>query len=473
MFTRTAVVSTFLLALSGCASFDPRAGFDEVNQLAADRVGTGVVWRTGGEEDEQVLGRIRELLSRPLSADDVVEVVLLNNQDLQATYQDLGIAQADVVQAGLLTNPSVGLERRTPGKAAEADLAFGFLDVFLVPLRQRVAGAEFEAAKLRVTEDVVHHAFDTRKAYFDLQEKMQLLELREKVAAATEASAESARRLREAGNVPLIEVQREELLAAESKLELAAAEGEVVEAREHLNRLMGLWGPATGWTIPVRLPELPSKDGIPERLEPIAIESRLDLAAVRRELEGTAESVGIARITALLPDLSFTGHYEREPEGSRSVGPSVSLPLPIFNWGRAASGQVRARLEQLERRYTALAIEIRSEVRAAYAKMAVARARAAFYRTRVLPLQEEALKQTQLQFNGMLIGVFQLLEAKRGQIEAAEKYIESLHDYWTARTELETALGRTIPLAEAVRPSGDPTASKAGSSHGAHQHTHH
>lgn len=465
---RFGLMLIFLFGAAGCVSVDSREGFQAVSRLATDRVGAEVSWLTGGPEDEQVTHRVRELLAAELSADDAVVIALLNNQELQATYQELGIAQADVVRAGLLTNPSVGFERRSPGKVMEADVAFGFLDVILLPLRERVAGAEYEAAKLRVAEEVVRHAFAARRAYYDLQEKVQLVDLRKQVAAATEASAESARQLRAAGNVPLIEVQREELLAAESKLELATAEGDVIENRERLNKVMGLWGEATGWTIRTRLPELPPSDGLPDRLEPVAIESRLDLAAARRELEGAAEQVGLTRLTAIIPDVSLTGHFEREPEGEDSAGPSINLPIPLFDWGRAASGQARARLEQLTRRYTALAIDIRSEVRAAYARMTLARAKAAFYRQRVLPLQAEALRQTQLQYNGMLVGVFQLLEAKRGQIEAGEKYIEALHAYWEARTDLEAALGRALPVPEGseVRPS-DPVPAPAS------PHTHH
>jgi cobalt-zinc-cadmium efflux system outer membrane protein len=446
MNARHIILSLLVVGGAGCTSFREDAGFEEVGQLVGDRVGKEVAWSTGGEEDKEVQGRMRTMLARELSADDVVQITLLNNLELQATYQELGIAQADVVQAGLLTNPTLSLERRFSGRATEADVTQSFLDVFLVPLRQRVAGANFEAAKLKVAGDVVEHAFDARLAYFELQAAMQLVEMRRVVAAASEASAESARRLREAGNTRAIDVQREELAAAEARLELATAEGEVVQNREQLNRLMGLWGHDTGWNVPSRLPELPADDAIPEQLEPIAVGSRLDLQSARRELEGLGESVGIAQITALIPDLTLTAHYEREPEGSSTTGPSVELPLPFFNWGRAASGQARARFIQAERRYAALAIEIRSHVRAAYARMGVARAKATYYRKRVLPLLEQALKQTQLLYNGMFIGVFELLEAKRSQVDAATKYIEALGDYWSARTELEAALGRTLPL---------------------------
>jgi cobalt-zinc-cadmium efflux system outer membrane protein len=446
MAIRLAVAGFVVLGVVGCTSFRADAGFDEVGQLVGERVGKEVAWSTGGEEDAALRDRMRALLARELSADDVVQIALLNNLELQATYQELGIAQADLVQAGLLTNPTLSFERRFPRKAAEADVAQDFLDVFLVPLRQRVAGANFEAAKLKVAGEVVRHAFAARLAYFGAQAAMQMAEMRRTVADAAEASAESARRLREAGNARAIDVQKEELAAAEARLDLATAEGEVVQRREELNRLMGLWGHDTGWKVAARLPELPANDGIPEQLEPIAVESRLDLQSARRELEGLSEAVGIARINAIIPSLTLTGHYEREPEGNSTSAPSEARPPPIFNWRRAASGQARARFVQAERRYAALAIGIRSEVRAAYARMGVARAKAAYYRERVLPLLQQSLKQTQLLYNGMFVGVFQLLEAKRSQVDAAAKYVDALRDYWSARTELEASLGRTLPL---------------------------
>lgn len=472
MSSRYLVLFLSFLGVAGCASFRSDAGLEEVGQHVSDRVPGAVAWGAGSDEGAEISERIRSLLSRDLSAEDVVQVTLLNNLELQATYQELGIAQADVVQAGLLTNPTLSFERRFSGQAVEADVAQNFLDVFLVPLRQRVAGANFESAKLKVAGEVVRHAFEARRAYYALQEATQLAEVRRVVADAAEASAESARSLREAGNTRLLDVQREELLAAEARLELATAVGEVVQRREQLNRLMGLWGRDTGWKVASRLPEIPVEDGIPEQLEPVAIESRLDLQAARKELEGLGEAVGIAEISAIIPDLTLTGHFEREPEGRSTLGPSVTLPLPIFNWGRAASGQAEARFIRAERRYTALAIEIRSEVRAAYARMGVAKAKAAFYRRQVLPLLDRTLKETQLLYNGMFVGVFELLEAKRGQVDAAAKYVQALADYWSSRTELEASLGRTLPLPSNVTAPSPTPQPNAEPSHNHHHHAH-
>jgi outer membrane protein, heavy metal efflux system len=91
--------------LSGCASVPPKGGFDEVQQGAAQRLGQKVQWNQGTEDDQAAAQAVQLLLQRPLTADDAVQIALLNNRRLQAVYEELGIAQANLVQAGLLKNP--------------------------------------------------------------------------------------------------------------------------------------------------------------------------------------------------------------------------------------------------------------------------------------------------------------------------------------------------------------------------------
>ena len=94
-----------LLLLSGCATFDQRAGFSDVRTAVEERSGKRVAWNLGTELDAEAAEDVRRLLAGPLTADAAIQVALLNNRGLQATYAELGVAQADVVQAGLLTNP--------------------------------------------------------------------------------------------------------------------------------------------------------------------------------------------------------------------------------------------------------------------------------------------------------------------------------------------------------------------------------
>lgn len=446
-----AVAAAVLFALTGCAAGPKDAGFGDVRREAAGRAGVDpdvVRWNRDTADDRAAADAVRGLLARPLTPDAAVQVALLNNATLQATYEDLGIAQADLVQAGLLKNPVFSFEVRFPAdpKAPiEADVFYEFVSLLTMPLRQKVAAAQFEAAKRRVTGAVLGLAADARSAYYTLQGAEQMLEMRRQVAQATEASADAAREIRRAGNITELQLRTEEGLAAQSKVDLAAAEAEVVQDRERLNVLMGLWGPATQWTIPTRLPELPEAESPGAGLESLAVEQRPDLASAAAEAEAAGQSLGLSRAVALLPDATVGAHFEREPQGEKTLGPSIELPVPLFDQGQAQVARNEAMLRQARRRYAAMAVEARSQVRAAYAKVLAARSRAEYFRRRVLPLYARILEQTQLQYNAMQVGVFQLLQAKQSQIDAGRAYVEAVRDYWVAWTELEKAVGGRLP----------------------------
>jgi cobalt-zinc-cadmium efflux system outer membrane protein len=460
------------VVVAGCGSkVPPDAGFGDVQRLVSDRTAVRTAWTRTADPDPTVTNFVRSALQRELAADDAVQVALVNNMSLQATYQELGISQADLVQAGLLKNPTLSAERRFSGQAAEIDIVQDFLDVLVLPMRKKVAAAEFEATKLRIAQEALNIAAETRSAFYTLQGAQQMVEMRRTVVESTEAAADAARRIFDAGNTTALDLATQQKLAAQAKVELAQAELEVAQGRERLNVLMGVWGEQTEWKVDQRLPELPATEMALPGLEGRAVDQRLDLAARRHDIEAAAQSLGIAQTFRYIPAVSIGGHYEHEIEPRHTIGPAVEVGVPLFDQGQATIARGNAVLVQGQQRYTALAIEIRSQVRAAYARMNSARIRCEHYRTEVLPLQQQILDQTQLQYNGMQVGVFQLLAAKQAQIDAGREYIEAMRDYWISRAELEKALGggRLEPAAPATRPAAtQPTTTEPPS----HQHHH-
>src|SRR5438552_5537612 len=217
------------VALAGCAHVDPNPAFRELANTVHLRTGKRVQWNRGSAQDAQAQAAVTSLLSRPLTADSAVQVALLNNHNLQATYEELGIAQADLVEAGLLRNPIFTFERRFPGQALEADLLKEFIDILLLPLRKRIAAAQFEAAKLRVGHEVLDLAGEVRAAFYQHQGDVQLVDLRKTVAEATERSAETALRMQQAGNLKNLDLATEEASHAQAKIELAKEQGEAVQ----------------------------------------------------------------------------------------------------------------------------------------------------------------------------------------------------------------------------------------------------
>ena len=449
------------LIASGCGAISPKADFSEVQALAADRIGQPLYWSESGPEESAHDAQPPSILREPLTAETAVRVALLNNRNLQATYQELGIARADLIQAGLPKNPILSVERRFSGQALEVDIMQNLLDLLVIPLRKRIAGAELAAAKFRVAQAAIAHALEVESAFYTLQGDLELIEMWRTVTNATRASAIAARRMYEAGNITDLELRTEESGYAESKLELATAEAEAIQQRERLNSLMGLWGPATGWTMKPRLPDLVRSDPSLAGLESLAVVRRLDLAAAREEIAARAESLGFTRATRFVPDLEGAVHYEREPEGSGTTGPSIDFTIPIFDQGRAATAKSAALLRQAQERFYGEAVGIRSEVRSAYASMTAARQKVEFHKRVALPLRAEVLRQTQLQYNAMQVGVFQLLEAKREQIHAGRESVEALKEYWIARAELERAIGTKLNAPAASRGEEPPAGSSS------------
>src|SRR6266478_543074 len=263
-----------ILGAAGCAHVDPNPAFRELANTVHLRTGKRVQWNRGTAEDAQAQAAVASLLSRPLTAGSAVQIALLNNRNMQATYEELGIAQADLVEAGLLKNPTFYFERRLPGQAAEIDLVQEFIDILLLPLRKRMAAAQFEAAKLRVGHEILTTAAEVRAAFYEHQGDDQLVDLRETVADATERSAETALRMHEAGNLRDLDLASEEATHAQAKIEIAKAQASAVGSREKLNKLMGAFGTQTSWTVTSRLPELPGNEVSISRLESRAIEQR-------------------------------------------------------------------------------------------------------------------------------------------------------------------------------------------------------
>lgn len=432
----------------GCVTVPKDAGFAKVRQTVLDRTGQVIRWNQGTSADRAADDAVKTLLSRELTVDGAVQVALLNNRSLQSSYEELGIAQAELVEAGLLQNPTFAAEVRFPKHAAlplEFDITQSFLNLFLMPLRRRLAGAEYEAARLRVTHEVLGMAAETKTAFVRAQAAAELVQMRRVAMEATGAAYDTARQLRDAGNISEFALNSERVFYEQAKVDLARAEADALDTREELNERMGVWGAQTQWTIAARLPELPADEVRSNGLESLAVSQRADLSAARQSVEAAGQSLGLTNSMALLGDLAVGGHYERDSDNTTTVGPNVTIPLPIFNQGQPAIAAAVARLRQSRDRYFALAVEVRAQVRRSRNKLLAARSLAEYQRHVLIPLRHEVVQLGILQVNAMQLGVFELLQAKQAEIDAGREYVEAMRDYWIARAELERAVGGRLP----------------------------
>jgi cobalt-zinc-cadmium efflux system outer membrane protein len=461
--------------MSGCASTRPGStGFEVVRDAVAQRIGQRIMLDPAA--DGRASAAIDALLHGELTASGAVSVALLRNQGLRATYEDLGIAQAQLAQAGLLANPHLQAEVRFPKYKAlpyDIDIAQSFLDLLELPLRQRAAGAALAAAQARVTNEVLRTAADVEAQFYRAQGAAQQVELREAALEAMSDSLEAAQRLRAAGNITDLALASEQAEYETAKIALARAQREAIDAHEALSELMGVWGADTQWTVAPRLPEVPAEQVALAGLESLAIGRRADVAGARAEVDEQLQRLGLARY-APWGDVSIGGHVEKETDDALSIGPTIDLPLPIFDQGQAISAAARARLEQSRRRLQAVAVTARSQVRRAYNAMVGARETALYYQRIVIPLRVRIVGQMQLQTNAMQVSLFALLTAKQAQIDAGRDYVQALQDYWVARADLEKALGGSLPESTtpaATQPAAQPSAAMPSGANAGHPAT--
>jgi cobalt-zinc-cadmium efflux system outer membrane protein len=435
----------FLLCVAGCAA--PPASFQNVASTVGERSGKQVHWMRGGPDDAQVEQSIATLLRQSLTAESAVQIALLNNRDLQARFEEIGIAQADWVEAGLLSNPNVSASFRFPdrspsGTNIEYSVAQNFLELLLIPLHKRIAAQQLAATETRVADEVLRVAAEVKIAFYTAQARQQLLERLKVVAGTNEAAAEFTKQLHAAGNVNDLELANQQGSYEQSRLEVSQTELQLRRDREQINRLLGLWGAQTSWTAADHLPELPPREITMKDLEARAMAQRLDLRARRIQLDLIGQALALRTKTRFMPaEIRLGVSTEEETEGQRVTGPTLDLELPIFNQGQGEIGKLAAQYRQAQRETEALAIRIRSEVREARDQLIAARDLASRIGEHLLPIQQQALNLTLQQYNYMLKSAYDLLLAKQNEVAAERSYIEAWRDYWIARAELERAVG--------------------------------
>ncbi|MHB1334215.1 MAG: TolC family protein, partial [Sulfuriferula sp.] len=390
---------------------------------------------------------IKTLLEKPLTADDAVQIALLNNRGLQAGYAELGIAEADLVQAGRLQNPRFDFKHVTQGADTiiERTFTLSLINIIMLPQVNRLEHQRFAAVKLHVANQVLRLAADTRKAYFEAVAAQQSVVYARQVNAAAEAGAELGGRMAQVGNWSKLDQRREQMFYADATTALARAQKASVMTREKLTRLMGLWGDQTRFQLPERLPDLPAKPLQVEDIEGFVIQNRLDIQAAKQQTASLATSLGLTRTTRFINvlDLGYVRNTERGLP--RATGYELSLEIPIFDWGSARVAKSEAIYMQSVNYLAETAVNARSEVRESYLGYRSAYDLARHYRDNIVPLRKQISDENLLRYNGMLIGVFELLADAREQVLSVDGYINALKDYWVAQTDLSAALGGQLP----------------------------
>ena len=463
---RQTMAGTVAVLLAGCASVSPDGLRGIVQSQTAASLPDGAQLpaydaeaRKAGQE------RVQQWLQQPLDMDRAVRIALLNNPGLQARLGQLGVQDAERVQLLTLPNPVLSLSRMINPDEREIgrQLSTGLVDLITLPWRTRWQGMVMEQATLSASQDVLLLAADTRRAWLRAVAARQQLASGERMYEAAEAGAELARRMARVGNFSRLRQARELSIQQQMAAQLSQARLAARVEHEQLARLMGLWGRHIDFRLPEQLPPIPQtatalRAG--DDAEATALRERLDLRALRLDLNHLAERRGWARLGAMFGDIGLG--YGRDTSTDRATGHSdvtrgwsIDLPLPVFDWGGAASARARAEVLRSASLLQRGAIQARAEARSSWMRYRTAWDLAYQQQAEVLPLRRFIQDETLLRYNGMFVSVWDLLAEARSSAQAVSTATDAQRDFWLAETDLQLALTGTSPGTSEAYASAD------------------
>lgn len=440
---------SFLLPIimSACSKLPP-ADDSYIANIVSDRLEKEVCWNPCGCEEGPICSYVQDLLSLELTVDTATQIALLNNPEIQAEFEEIGIAHADLVDAGLFKNPLFDVLFRIPDQSSlslntEFAITQAFLDIFLVPLRRKVAEAEFEKVKFKVANNILNIAFDVQETFYRLAAEQKRSDLLNTFVEASEAINQLAAAQKQQDNINEMELQSRMQEFLQAKIELSQSQTEIIKLREQLNRLLGLNYQETCPATHLEFPPLPVEEMSTPCLEEKAFSLRLDLEAAQLEVEKIIR-MGALKQWWAYTDLAGGFAGEKDTDGTWTRGPALLGAIPIFNYGQADRARLYAMYRQSLDRLKALEIRIASEVRSASQTLQTHRNLVLAYENELIPLQEQILSTSQKYYNSMALSVYKLLNAKKQEIQTHINYTTALKNYWIARVELDRALGGSL-----------------------------
>ena len=465
----TALLLSALL-LSGCASFSPDGGMVDVANLADATIHKEVASIRNQDDAQRARAAVQRLLRRGLTVDTAVQIALLNNRGLQASYNELALAEADMVGESLPPNPNFSISRIAGNGALEIErqVVGDILALATLPFRSEIARRRFQKAQLRAAEETLRLAAEVRRSYYRAVAANELVVLLTDAKSTAESTAQLAQKLGQTGALNKLDQAREQVFYAETTADLATLRQEATSSRERLIRLLGLWGEDLNIRLPQQLPALPRRPLSLPRIEVDAVGHRIDLQIGRIELDALARSLDLTEASRFVTLLDIAGidRKTRDPDAApfRERGFDVQFQIPVFDGGEV---RVRQAAETYNRAFNLLtekAVNVRSEARDAFAVYRSTYDIAGHYQREVLPLRKIISDEMQLLFGSMQIDVFALLTEARQRIAAFRAAIEAKRNFWLAQSELQTAVnggGR----AESQPETRIPTTAQAGNGH--------
>jgi cobalt-zinc-cadmium efflux system outer membrane protein len=491
------IAGTCAILSCGCAKVDPRPDYRLAHQGISEHTGVERVYDP--DVEETVADEVTELLQDGLTVDEAVGVALLKNPVLQSLFHEIGASRADVVQAGLLTNPSFSLMGQFTEIGGRPKLNIGFgqelVDLWQIPLRKKIAREQLDQVVLNVVQHAVELAAQVKTESYRVIMLKQADEIAKENVSLVEKSLDLARERFEAGEIGRLDVDLIRTSLLETRLQRIDIQRQLRLAESSLANTLGLSRWEESWQLNDDLPRPDALPGDDLDLLAYALTQRLDARAaalsiraredeVRKEyrkivpsvvvgaewerperiaipgrkilVDTVRESIAAGALTA--PTIESRAQRDRERHAivDSLLGPAVQITLPIWDQNQAQIARARFRYDQERKTYESLLDRIAREVQDALVVVNVARQESHFYQDEVWPIARHNVEAAQSLYWQGETSITVLIDAQKALVNQRQAGLVVLRDYALGMVELERACGGRLPAAVASQPASQP-----------------
>ena len=488
------LLSLVCLAIPACVTVNPDQDYQRAAGLIVDRTGADDVYDP--KTEYLIADKVAAALADGLAVDEAVAIALLNNRGFQSAFQDIGVSRADLVESGLISNPTLGLSLRFPEGGGLANLSLSLAqqlaDLWQIPVRKRIAQAQLEQTLSMVVRAAVVLSSDVQVCYYRLLALERAATLAGEDLRLAGRSLALARSRFEAGESDKLDVNLARAGELEARRRMIALGQDVRQARSDLARVLGLSRQDADWPLTEELPTEPTVEVDEATLLTTAMTRRLDARAAAMQVQAAEEEVrrqvldifpnvtlGVegerperrampgrtiladtaraslrsGRLTA--PDIQTRGERRRERSQviDMLLGPTLDITLPIWHQNQPQIARARSQAQQRRCEFEDLLDAIAQEVQKAVAAVETSQELVAFYQDEGLPLAEDNVEAAQRAFQAGEQSIIVLMEAQKSLVAQRAEYVNAQRDYAIALADLQSAIGGRIPRSVPTEPA--------------------
>ncbi|MBV7510620.1 TolC family protein [Pseudomonas sp. PDM25] len=382
-----------------------------------------------------------------LTLDQALQTAFARNPDLAAAQWEIGIAEGDRQQAGLIPNPEVSWEAEDTRRDSRTTTVMLSQPIELGGKRgaridvasraQDAAGIELQRKRNALRADVI-------QAFTSAQTAQQRLQLSRQSLQLAEHGLRVALGRIEAGKSSPVEGTRAQVQRSEVRLELSRAERDQANAYQQLAQVMGAPIPTstTVQTATQSMPAVPPPTRLLERLNETA-----ELRLATLQIDQREASLGLEKAQRI-PDLTVSiGSQYSELERERVNVVGLSMPIPLFNRNQGNVLAAARRTDQARDLRNATELRLRSEIQTTLEQWQTANGEVQAFNQTILPSAQRAVDSATRGFEMGKFGFLDVLDAQRTLISARTQYLQAVAEATDARVRIERIFGDLGALA--------------------------